>query len=70
VGFYPATFLKGKGHISAGDRGFVNSRFNYLRKQTIWQKAKMAFLAIKIEIIQVDKLDDINRNGFGASGKK
>lgn len=64
---YPATFLK-EGHISAGDR-VCQFKIQLSQKATIWQKLRWLF-SNKIEIIQVDKLDDINRNGFGASGKK
>ena len=64
---YPATFLK-EGHISAGDR-VCQFRIQLSQKATLWQKLKWLF-SNKIEIVQVDKLDKVNRNGFGSSGKK
>jgi len=64
---YPATFLKA-GHISAGDR-VCQFRIQLSQKATMWQKLKWLF-SKKIEIVAVDKLDKVNRGGFGKSGKK
>lgn len=43
-------------------------RIQLSQKATIWQKIKWLFTN-KIELIQVDSLGDVDRGGFGSTGK-
>lgn len=43
-------------------------RIQLSQKATIWQKIKW-FFTNKIELIEVENLDNVNRNGFGSTGK-
>lgn len=44
-------------------------RIQLSQKATVWQKLKWLF-SNKIELIEVDNLNTINRGGIGSTGKK
>lgn len=54
--------------IDAGDR-ICQFRIQLSQKATMWQKIKWLFSS-KIELIEVDNLDDNNRGGFSSTGVK
>lgn len=54
--------------IDAGDR-ICQFRIQLSQKATVWQKLKWLFSS-KIELVEVDNLDDENRGGFSSTGIK
>ena len=52
----------------AGDRLF-QFRIQLSQKATVWQKIKWLFWNGKVEFVPVEFLGNINRGGFGSSGK-
>ena len=44
-------------------------RIQLSQKATVWQKLKWLF-SNKIKLVEVDKLNTINRGGIGSTGKK
>jgi dUTP pyrophosphatase len=55
-------------HIKKGDR-ICQFRIQLSHDATIWQKLRWLF-SRKIELVQVDKLEDVNRGGFGSTDKE
>ena len=53
--------------IHKGDR-ICQFRIQLSQNATIWQKIKW-FFTNKIELVEVDTLSEINRGGFGSTGK-
>lgn len=53
--------------ITANER-IVQFRIQLSQKATMWQKLKWLFTS-GIKIVEVDKLSDVDRGGFGSSGK-
>ncbi|WEY17563.1 dUTP diphosphatase [Kolpuevirus frurule] len=54
--------------INKGER-ICQFRIQLSQKATIWQKLRWLF-SNKIELVSVDKLESINRGGFGTTGVK
>ncbi len=54
--------------INEGDR-ICQFRIQLSQKATLWQKVKWLFSS-GIEIVEVDSLDNNNRDGFGSTGVK
>lgn len=55
-----------KATIHKGDR-ICQFRIQLSQKATFWQKLKWLFSS-GIELVEVDKLNDTNRGGFGSTG--
>lgn len=64
---YPAISFVDK-HIPA-NTAIAQFRLMPSRKATFWQKLKW-FMSTDVEIVYVDKLDDVDRGGFGSTGDK
>lgn len=64
---YPAIALRDT-VIHEGDR-ICQFRIQLSQKATFWQKLKWAFSS-GIKIVEVDNLNNSNRNGFGSTGVK
>jgi len=55
-------------HIEKGDR-ICQFRIELSQKATVWQKIKWLFTS-KIELVQVDSLNNNDRGGFNSTGTK
>ena len=55
-------------HIKKGDR-ICQFRIQLSQKATFWQKLRWLFSS-KIELVQVDHLDNKDRGGFGSTDKE